>query len=166
MERILDGSLEIGADVMSDLGYLICSRLSFRSSAVSNQIFFCSERVRIIFWVTISSYISTMINCKGVEAVYISCRLPFYALYNQSNTYTCFGYVNTEVSEHNQQQQTLIERMLDGYSVIGTDVMSDLSYLICSRLSSRSSPVTNLIKKFLEKICFPFCLLCTIVQSI
>ena len=58
-----------------------------------------------------------------------------------------------------------MERMLDGYSVIGADVMSDLGYLICSRLSSRSSPVTNLIEKFSRKNLFsllPFMYNCTI----
>ena len=44
---ILDGDLEIGAHVWSDIGYLICSRHLFRSRAVINHIFsfICVQQV-------------------------------------------------------------------------------------------------------------------------
>ena len=40
----LDGKLDIGAHVWSDLGYLICSRHLIRSRAVTNRNFFSPER--------------------------------------------------------------------------------------------------------------------------
>ena len=59
MALILDGNPEISVHMRSNLCYLICLRHLIRSRAVTNRIFFFSEKsyfpscVRVKFWVTI-----------------------------------------------------------------------------------------------------------------
>ena len=86
MERILDGNSEIGADVMSDLSYLICSRLSFRSSAVKNLIF-PVQSVCALFS-ELPSYISTVINSKGMRpGIYLPVYLFMRCTINLTRTH-------------------------------------------------------------------------------